>query len=113
MRPKDLPRRGIAVPPRRGGEKLTVASSIGYPGDNPPRIELPDLPYFRVMRSPTLTRARAGQPLRQLIQQRPRVVQVKCIETLGEPIEDRTEQVTRFPALPLVAPETGEAGAGA
>ena len=46
----------------------------------------------------------------QLIQQRLRVLQVRRIETFGEPIVDRTEQITGFRALALVAPEPGEAG---
>ncbi len=47
---------------------------------------------------------------RQLIQQRLRVLQVRRIETFGEPIVDRTEQITGLRALALVAPEPGEAG---
>jgi hypothetical protein len=43
----------------------------------------------------------------QLIQQRLRVFQVRRIETLCEPLIDRTEQITGFGALALVAPEAG------
>src|ERR1700733_4532097 len=45
----------------------------------------------------------------QLIQQRLRVLQVRRIETFGEPVVDRTEQIASFCTLALVAPEPGEA----
>jgi hypothetical protein len=49
---------------------------------------------------------KTGQPLRQLVQQRLRVLQVRRIETFGEPVVDWIEQITRFRALALVAPES-------
>ena len=49
-------------------------------------------------------------PSGQLIQQRLRVLQVRRIETFGEPVVDRTKQVTGFHVLALVAPEPSEAG---
>src|SRR3954471_23864393 len=49
----------------------------------------------------------------KFIQQRLRVLQVRRIETLSKPVIDRTEQITGFHALALVAPEPRKAGAGA
>jgi hypothetical protein len=54
-------------------------------------------------------RRRSGQ----FIQQRPRIPQIRRTEPFGEPVIDRTEQITSFHALALVAPEPGEAGCGA
>ena len=45
----------------------------------------------------------------QLIEQRPGILQVRRIETFGEPIVDRIEQITAFRAFALVTPEPGEA----
>ena len=49
-------------------------------------------------------------PFRPLFQQRLRVLQIRRIEAFGEPIVDRTEQITGFCAFALVAPESGKAG---
>src|SRR4051794_22198414 len=47
--------------------------------------------------------------LRQLIQQRLCVLQVRCIKALGEPAIDRREQIMGFHVLALVTHEPGEA----
>src|SRR6185369_8690018 len=49
----------------------------------------------------------------QLFQQCLRVDEVLCVEAFGEPGVDRGEQVARFGALALIAPQAGEARRGA
>jgi hypothetical protein len=48
----------------------------------------------------------------QLVEQRSGLFQIECIEALREPAVDRSEQITGFIPLALIAPETGEAGGG-
>ena len=45
----------------------------------------------------------------QLIEQRLGLLQIERIEAFGEPPVDRSEQVTRFGALALIAPKASEA----
>src|SRR4051812_4068051 len=49
----------------------------------------------------------------KLVEQSPRVPQVRRVEALGEPSADRGEQIMRLSPPPLVLPETGEARRGA
>jgi hypothetical protein len=50
--------------------------------------------------------------LAHLVEQLLSLLQIERVETLGEPAADRSEQITGFIPLALIAPETGEAGGG-
>jgi hypothetical protein len=47
---------------------------------------------------------------RQFLQQRLRVLEVRCVETLGEPVVDRGEQIAGIDSLALVAPKLSKPG---
>ena len=49
----------------------------------------------------------------QLIEQRLRFLQIECIEALGEPAVDRSEEIAGLIPLALIAPEPREAHCGA
>ena len=50
--------------------------------------------------------------LRQLVEQRLCVFEVRGVETLGEPAVDRRQEIVRLRASPLVRPEFGERNCG-
>src|SRR6516162_5546903 len=50
---------------------------------------------------------------RQLVEQRLRLLEIRRVETLGEPAIDRSEDVMGFAATALVATQPGEAHGGA
>ena len=49
---------------------------------------------------------------RQLFELRLRILQIRCIEPLGEPTVYRNEQITSFSGFSIGVPEVGEAGGG-
>ncbi len=50
------------------------------------------------------------QRLRQLVEQRLRLLQIGGVEPLGEPAVDRCEEVAGIGGLALGVPQPGEAG---
>ena len=52
------------------------------------------------------------KPLRQCIEQRPGLLQIRGVEPFGEPAIDRCQQRTRFGLLALLLPEATEAHGG-
>jgi len=50
---------------------------------------------------------------RQLVEERLCLFQIAGVEALGVPLTDRCEQIARFGAVALVAPQPGKAHCGA
>src|SRR5262245_66320909 len=66
------------------------------------------LPAFR-REGPSSTRRYVPPSLRELLQQRLRLLEVSGVKALGEPAVDRREQLVGFSMLALLLPQAGQA----